>query len=146
MGWFTKSTDKAHAAVNRVSGRSDLLEAMCSAAALGAASDGSIGDNEIVDAVNVCKNNEKLSAAFGQAEIEAAMNKQIARANGGFSGKAALWKEIGEVAKNPEDAEAVFLMALDVVNSDGTIDEKEMAFVNKLGKTLGLDAKNYLDG
>lgn len=143
MGLLNKLFGKAEAAANRVAGRSDLLEAMCAGAALAAAADGSISDDEIGTALEVVSNNDTLSKAFGPAEIDAAMNKQIKRANGGFSGKAALWKEIGDVARNPDDAEAVYLIVLDVVHGDGTVDPKEQVVLDKLAKTLNIDQAKY---
>lgn len=143
MGLLNKLFGKAEAAANRVAGRSDLLEAMCAGAALAAAADGSISDDEIGTALEVVANNETLSKAFGPGEIDAAMNKQIKRANGGFSGKAALWKEIGDVARNPDDAEAVYLIVLDVVHGDGTVDPKEQVVLDKLAKTLNIDQAKY---
>lgn len=143
MGLLNKFFGKAEAAANRVAGRSDLLEAMCAGAALAAAADGSISDDEIGTALEVVSNNDTLSKAFGPGEIDAAMNKQIKRANGGFSGKAALWKEIGDVARNPDDAEAVYLIVLDVVHGDGTVDPKEQVVLDKLAKTLNIDQAKY---
>lgn len=143
MGIFGKIFGKAEATVNRVAGRSDLLEAMCAGAALAAASDGNIDDKEILDAIQVVVNNETVGKAFGQPQIEQAMNKQIARANGGFSGKAALWKEIGDVARNPDDAEAVYLIVLDVVHSDGKVEAPEQAVLDKLAKTLSINPAQY---
>lgn len=143
MGIFGKMFGKAEATVNRVAGRSDLLEAMCAGAALAAAADGNIDDSEVGTALEVVANNETLSKAFQQTDIDAAMNKQIKRANGGFSGKAALWKEIGDVARNPDDAEAVYLIVLDVVHSDGAVDPKEQIVLDKLAKTLGVDQAKY---
>lgn len=143
MGLLNKLFGKAEPAANRVAGRSDLLEAMCAGAALAAAADGSISDDEIGTALEVVSNNDTLSKAFGPGEIDAAMNKQIKRANGGFSGKAALWKEIGDVARNPDDAEAVYLIVLDVVHGDGTVDPKEQVVLDKLAKTLNIDQAKY---
>lgn len=143
MGIFGKLFGKAEAASNRIAGRSDLLEAVCAAASLAAAADGNIADDEIGTALQIVANNETLGKAFDQRAIDEAMNKQIKRANGGFSGRAALWKEIGDVARDPEDAEAVYLIALDVVHGDGNVDPKEQAVLDKLAATLSIDQKKY---
>jgi tellurite resistance protein TerB len=144
MGIFGRLFGKAEAAANRVTGRSDLLEAMAAGAALAAAADGNIADNEIADAVNIMMNNETLSKAFTPSQIDEAMNKQIKRANGGFSGKAALWKEIGDVARDKDDAEAVYLIVLDVVHSDGTVAPEEQKILDKLAGILKIDQKQYV--
>jgi tellurite resistance protein TerB len=143
MGIFGKLFGNANAAVNRVAGRSDLLEAMCAGAALAAAADGNIADDEVGTALQIVANNETISKAFDQRSIDDAMNKQIKRANGGFSGKAALWKEIADVARNADDAEAVYLIVLDVVHSDGNVDPKEQVILDKLAKTLSVDQAKY---
>jgi tellurite resistance protein TerB len=143
MRFLGKLFGKADAAVQRVSGRTDLLEAMCAGTALAAAADGTIEDNEVVTALKIVQNNEVIGGAFSEAQINEAMNKQIARANGGFSGKAGLWKEIEDIAGNAEDAEFVYLIVLDVVWSDSNVTAQEQAVLDKLAAKLKIDQKKY---
>lgn len=133
----------ATAAVNRVSGRSDLLEACLASAALIAAADGNIDPEEALKAMDVVKNNETLGKAFDNLTIETTLNKMFARAKGGFSGQAQLYKEIGEIGKDPEDAETVYLIALDVAFADGSADAKEREVLKQLAKQLGVDANKW---
>lgn len=143
MGLINRFFGGAEAAVSRVSGRTDLLEGACAGAALAAAADGNIDEGEIGMAIQIVTNNEILGKAFNDTQINECMNKQIKRANGGYSGKAALWKEIEDVTKDPQDAEVVFLICLDVVHHDGDVGEKEQEFLNKLAGKLKIDPKKY---
>lgn len=144
MNFLKRMFGGAEATVNRVSGRTDLLEAMCAGAALAAAADGNIDDKEIDDAVKICQNNEVIGKAFTLVAIENCVQKQIARANGGFSGRNALWKEIGDVAKDPDDALAVYLIVLDVVHSDGKVEASEQAVLDKMATVMHIDPKKVL--
>lgn len=143
MGFLTKLFGGAHAATNRVAGRTDLLEACLASAALVAAADGTISPEEVVDAINVVKNNETLGKSFDQRTIEDTMNRMIARAKGGYSGQAQLYKELREIGKNQDDAEAVYLIALDVSFADGTCDAKERDVLAEIAKTISIDATKW---
>jgi tellurite resistance protein TerB len=50
-------------AVKKYSGNKDFLEAVCASAALVAAADGSVSDDEILAAVEAARNNPTLTAA-----------------------------------------------------------------------------------
>ncbi len=143
MGFLGKMFGKADAAVSRVSGRTDLLEACLASAALIAAADGNIDPEEAITAIDTVKNNETLGKAFDNLTIETTMNRMMARAKGGFSGQAQLYKEIGEIGKSAEDAETVYLIALDVAFADGNCDAKERAVLSQLAKRLGVNAENW---
>lgn len=141
MGLFGKLFARKDEVVNRVAGRTDLLEAVAAGAALIAAADGDISDEEINTALKVIKNNEVLSKAFSQVQIDNAMGAQIDRAKGGFSGRRKLWQEIEEVAKDPQDAETVALIVLDVAYADNSVSAEEQAVIDKVGQTLKIDMK-----
>lgn len=143
MGILTKFFGGAQAATNRVVGRTDLLEACLASAALVAAADGTIDPEEAVSAIQTVKNNEVLGKAFDNTTIETTMNRMIARAKGGFSGQAQLYKELKEIGKSEEDAEAVYLIAVDVAFADGNCDAKERAVLAQIAKTIGYDASKW---
>lgn len=143
MGLFTKFKDKITGASSRLNGRTDALEAVCAAAALIAAADGDIADDEVASTLNVIANNETLSNAFDVRTIEQTADKMLKRAKGGFSGQAGLWKEIEDVAKDKAVAEDVLLIALDVAHADGEVGEKEQKVLTKLSAKLGLNLSNY---
>lgn len=139
---FKKLAEKLGGASQRIAGRTDILEACCASAALVAAADGDIDDGEVEAAIAAVKSNETLNQAFGDQAIMACMDKMLQKANGSFTGRAALMKEIGDIAK--EDGETVFLVALDVAAADGDIDEKELAVLNKVGGQFGLNTSMYM--
>lgn len=130
---------KAEAAVQKFSGRTDFLEAVCAVAALVAAADGEIEDAEVIAAVKAVKANKALAAGFDQQTIDRTINTMLERAGGGRTGRAGLRKEIMEVAKDAEMAEAVILAGLDVAESDGEVEPEEHKLLDSLAKDLGID-------
>jgi len=137
---------QAEAAVQKFSGRTDFLEAVCAAAALIAAADGDIEDAEVKATVKAVKANKLLANGFDQATIEACINKMLERAGGGRVGRMGLWEEIREVAKDPEMAQGVILTALDVAEGDGEIEPEEKVVLEKLAKELSVDLNRMMAG
>ena len=130
---------KAEAAVQKFSGRTDFLEAVCASAALIAAADGEIEDSEVDAAVKAVKANKALAQGFDQQTIDRTINAMLERAGGGRVGRSGLRKEIMEVAKDHEMAEAVILTALDVAEADGEVEPAEQKLLENLAKDLGID-------
>lgn len=130
---------KAEAAVQKFSGRTDFLEAACASAALVASADGEIEDSEIDATVKAIKANKALAQGFDQMTIDKTINAMLDRAGGGRVGRSGLRKEVLEVAKDPEMAEAVILTALDVAEADGEIEPAEQKVLEALAKDLGVD-------
>lgn len=137
MFGFLKS--KAKDSVQKFSGQTDFLEAVCAAAALIAAADGEIEDSEITATKKAVLANKALSAGFDNRVIEQTIDKMLDRAGGGRVGRAGLWTEIEEAASKPEMAEAIVCTALDVSESDGQIEPQEQAVLDRLAKTLRVD-------
>ena len=135
---------KAEAAVQKFSGRTDFLEAVCAAAALIAAADVEIEDSEVKATVKAVKANKSLSTGFDQTAIEATINKMLERAAGGRVGRMGLWEEIREVAKDAELAQGVVLAALDVAEGDGEIEPAEKVVLDRLAKELSVDLTRLL--
>lgn len=135
---------KAEAAVQKFSGRTDFLEAVCAAAALIAAADGEIEDAEVKATVKAVKANKSLAGGFDQGTIESTVNKMLDRAGGGRVGRMGLWDEIREVAKDNEMAQAVVLTALDVAEGDGEIEDAEKKVLEKLAKDLSIDLNRLM--
>jgi tellurite resistance protein TerB len=144
MGILGKLFGGANDVSNRIQGRTDLLEAVCASAALIAAADGDIADNEVEAAINVVTNNEGLAKAFDARTIETTMDKMIKRAKGGFSGRQGLWKDIDDISKDFNDSEAVYLIALDVAYSDDDVGAKEKEALSKLAQRLKVDPSKYV--
>lgn len=134
---------KAAEAVNKLSGQTDFLEAVCAASALIAAADGEIEDKEVIANKKAVLANKALASGFDNRTIEKAIDTMLDRASGGRVGRAGLWKEIEEAADKAGYAEAILCTALDVSESDGEIEPAEKLVLDRLAKTLRLDLKNY---
>lgn len=130
---------KAEAAVQKFSGRTDFLEAVCAGAALVAAADGEIEDAEVTATVKAVKANKALAQGFDSPTIDKTINTMLDRAGGGRVGRAGLRKEIMEVSKDPEMAEAVVLTMLDVAEADGEVEPAEQKLLESIAKDLGID-------
>lgn len=126
----------------KFSGKTDFLEAVCSASALVATADGELDDSELLAAVAAVKSNAALSGAFDARAIETTMDKMCGRAVGRV-GKAGLFKEIEDIKADRDMSETVLLVALDVADSGG-ISNEEKAVLTKIASTLGLDLVKYL--
>lgn len=141
---FGKLKSILSGAGNRVAGRTDILEAVCASAALVAAADGNIDDGEVAAALGVVNNNEVLSAAFDAGTIERTMDKMLKRAQGGFSGRAGLYKEIDDIGgKDFADREITYLIALDVAHADGEVGDKEKKTLDQIATRLKVDPSKY---
>lgn len=136
FGMFKKNAAQA---VQKFSGRTDYLEAVCAAAALIAAADGEIEDGEVTAAIKAVGANKTLRDGFDQSAIEQTMEKMLTRAGGGRVGRAGLWTEIEEVLKDGDMAEAVVLTALDVAEGDGEIEPAEKVVLDRLAKMANVD-------
>ncbi len=123
--------NKAKAAFDRVAGRKDVLEAMCSACAITAASEGGIDPKEEDKAIVVIKS--KLGAAFSEAEIEREFHKR-AQQTTTRSGKADLREEIAQVIRRDNDGaigKSIVYLCLDVAD-EGGIDPEEEAVMKSI--------------
>lgn len=133
----------AQEAVNKYSGNKDFLEAVCASAALVAAADGTVSDEEVAKTAQVVLSNPKLAGAFDRRMIETTIDTMLNRANGGRSGRHGLYQEIEDVVKDEEMGQAVYLMALDVAEAEGGIDEKEQAVLTRIAERLHIDPKKF---
>lgn len=143
---FGKLKEKLAGGSKKLSGKTDLLEGICSMASLVACADGDIEDSEVESALSALQNHATLSEAFTSTQIEQALDKQLKRAKGGAAGKLALKREIDEMkTKNPVDElEMAFVIALDIAQADGEIEPEEKKVLDDLGRRLGFSLSNYL--
>lgn len=141
LGLFKKSAGEA---VKKFSGQTDFLEGVCATAALIAAADGDIGDDEVAATKKAVLANKGLAEGFDTRTIETTIDRMLDRASAGRSGKAGLLNEIDEVAKDPAKAEAVLYAAIDVAESDGEIGAKERLALENLAKRLSLNLDQLL--
>jgi tellurite resistance protein TerB len=138
-----KFKDLLKGSANRLSGQTDVLEAVAAASALVAYADGDASDDEIGATITAIKANEVLNTAFSGAQIEAAINRMLDRAAGGRVGRQGLLKECADIAGS-ENAELALLAALDVAEADGNIDDDETKALEKVADKLGLKLSTYL--
>jgi len=143
MFGLKKLAGKVTGSVNKFSGRKDFLEAVCAASALIAAADGDIEDAEVATVLKTIAAHPGLSGAFPTRDIEATADAMLKRAQAGRSGKLGLWKEVEDVASDPEMAETIFVTALDIAESDGEIEPAEQTVLNKLAQTLSVDPRKF---
>lgn len=122
-----------------ISGRKDFLEAVCAASALVASADGEVSDDEIKTTVKVVSSNPMLTAAYKSGDIEKCIDTMLKRAAAGRTGRMGLYKEIEEVSSNGEMAETAFLCAVDVAESNGTIEPVEQKTLSEIAKRLGVN-------
>ena len=138
---FGKLKEKLSGGAQRMTGRADLLEAVCAACALVAAADGNIEDSEVAQIAKSLSSHPVLSAAFSPREIEAVIDKMLSRAQAGRAGRAGLLKEIEEAKSKSDsnDLEMIVLIALDVADADGDLGDAEKKVVETIGRTLGVN-------
>ncbi len=134
---------KLTGALSKFSGQKDFLEGVCAGASLVAAADGEIKDTEIVTTANAVKNHPTLSKSFKEAEIGRCIDTMLSRAKQGRMGRMGLYKEISEVKSSPDKAEAVYLCALDIAESDGGVGSEERSVLNQIAKELGINPSKY---
>ncbi len=140
---FGKLKSRFQGSVAKLSGRKDYLEAVCAAAALVAAADGDIEDEEIAATITVVLANPTLSGAFSSGEIEATADAMFKRAKSGVAGKMGLYKELDDISGEAEMAEAVYATALDIANADGEVEPQEKVVLDKLSKRLKVDPSKF---
>ncbi len=122
----------------------NYLEGVLAAAALVAVADGELEESEEAAVIKAIAANATLSAAWNHKEIAMMAQNMFDRAKGGRMGQAGLYSEIEDIAKNPDMAEAVLLMALDVSEGDGQIEPQEKAVLEKIAGRLNLNLAKYL--
>lgn len=140
---FAALKQKLSGSVNRYAGKTDFLEAVCAAAALVSAADGEIEDAEVEATIKIVASNPGLSGAFSSRQIEQTAENMLKRAQAGRTGRMGLYKEIEDIANDPEMAETVYLTALDVSESDGEIEPEEKEVLAKIAQKLGVDPKKF---
>lgn len=144
---FAKLKDRLTGGASRLSGRTDLLEAACALCARVTYADGTADDNEVMATITLLTSHETLAAAFRQSDIEACINRMMDKAKGGIASRIMLDREI-EQAKDKssrDELEIIFLIGVDVASADGSIGPEERTALEKIGRALGFDLRNYAD-
>jgi tellurite resistance protein len=144
---FGKLKEKLTGGSARLSGKADLLEGIAAACVMVGAADGDFSDDEAMVALERLTAHETISKAFATSQIEQAFDKQAKRAKTGMSGRLALQREVEDVSKKStvEDKEMLLMIAIDVAGADGSIGDKEMGALRKIGMLVGLTVERYLE-
>jgi tellurite resistance protein len=129
---------------NRVSGKTDALEAAIAAGIIIAASEGGISDDEAATLLDTLMGMDFISQNFTQSQVEEVCEAYVKRAKTGV-GRAALLKELDDVAQKSIDIrENAFLVAAEVARADGTIGDQERAALNKVAARLGVEVTKLM--
>lgn len=140
---FSKKGSEARAAMAVLTNR-DLMQAVVYGAFYVAAADGDLGEAELKKTEKLIANNPQLKG-FG-AELSDTMD----RAENDFinGGRRILRqnaeKELADMAHDKEGAVTVLNIMLTIAESEGDIDEAEMAVLEKAAKIMGLNLKDHL--
>lgn len=145
---FGKMKEMLAGAGSKLSGKTDLLEAIAAGGILVAAADGDMSSDEVSVLLETLKAHETLSTAFSEAVIDAPVQKMINRASPnaagkiGMVGKMNLEKEVREAKAKSSSDEMMLMMAIlcDVAGASGEIEPAEKTVINKISNSLGLGA------
>ena len=145
---FGMLKEKLGGAVNRLSGKTDLLEGIAAGAILVSAADGEIESEEIAVLIEALCANDTLAKSFTDTQITGVVDKMVKKASPnaagtiGMVGKIALEREVAEVKakSSTEDREVMLAVLVDVASSDGEIEPAEKVVVNKIAAKLGFGA------
>ena len=99
---FGMLKEKLGGAVNRLSGKTDLLEGIAAGAILVSAADGEIESEEIAVLVEALCANETLSKSFTDTQITGVVDKMVKKASPNAAGKIGM---VGKIALEREVAE-----------------------------------------
>lgn len=142
FGMFKKKAAAAKANLSRVENR-DLMEAIVAGAVLVAYSDGDCSAEELTKLDGIIAANDNLKH-FG-SEIGATIDKYSAMYESGARlAKVKLMNEIKDVQADEDQKIEAFIIAIEIADADGEIDEKELGLLKEIGKTLGLNPDNYI--
>jgi tellurite resistance protein TerB len=125
----------------------DILEAYCAAAALMATADGTVDDKEKEASVKIISGSKSLKGLFSSDVVERTFSEYCKKAQTG-SGKQELVGELQDLARMDQGVrDAVYLVAKDICEADGSVGEQEQKRLNVVGKLLGVDPSRFaLDG
>ncbi|MDP5253346.1 MULTISPECIES: TerB family tellurite resistance protein [unclassified Vibrio] len=142
FGLFKKKAKAAQVTLHKVENR-DLMEAIVAAAVLVAHADGDCSTAELEKLDNIISANDNL-AHFG-SEIGKTIDKYAAMYEAGARlAKMKLMKEIRDVDNDEAQKEEAFIIAIEIADADGEIDEAELSVLREIGKALGLNPDNYI--
>ena len=139
---FSKKKAALEVKLHKVENK-DLMEAIVAGAVLVAHADGDCSDEELTVLHNIVEANDNLKH-FG-SEIGKTIDQYCDMYKAGARlAKVKLLKEIKDVSADEEQKIEAFIIAIEIADADGTIDETELAMLKTIGKELGLNPDNYI--
>lgn len=139
---FKKKASAAKVTLHKVENR-DLMEAIVAGAVLVAFADGDCSADELSKLQGIIESNDNL-AHFG-SEIGATIDKYSAMYESGARlAKVKLMKELKDVNSDEEQKIEAFIIAIEIADADGEIDDQELAVLKDIGRALGLNPENYI--
>lgn len=142
FGMFKRKKKEITVTLHKVENR-DLMEAICAGAVLVGYADGSFSDEEQKKLEGIIASNSNL-AHFG-SEIGKTIDQYCLMFEAGVrTARMKLMKEIEDLESNEDQKIEAFLIMIDIADSDGEIDEKELEVLQNIGRTLGLNPEKYI--
>lgn len=142
FGIFKKKAAAAKVTLHKVENR-DLMEAIVAGAVLVAYADGDCSGDELSKLSEIIEANDNL-AHFG-SEIGITIDKYSKMYESGARlAKIKLMKELKDVAADETQKEEAFVIAIEIADADGEIDDDEIAILKEIGKAFGLNPDNYI--
>lgn len=140
--FFKKKTAAAKVTLHKVENR-DLMEAIVAGAVLVAYADGDCSPEELLKLQDIIESNDNLKH-FG-SEIGTTIDKYSAMYESGKRiAKMKLMKELADVSADEEQKIEAFIIAIEIADADGEIDEQELAVLKEIGKQFGLNPDSYI--
>jgi tellurite resistance protein len=148
MGFFDSLKTGANSGLKNIGDawtrtkNSDFLPGFASAMALIVAADGKIEQSEIDGVMDFVNNDESLKAWKPDVRTKA-FEEALEAASKGIIRQAGLFGKIAKLKDKPE-AETLLQLVVALANADGEFAPAEKTMFDRICKTLGKDAKNYV--
>lgn len=142
--FFRKKKEEAQQAISKIENK-DLMEAIVAASVLVANANKTFSNEGMLKLQGIIEVNPSLKHL--QSEIGATVDRycEMYEASSRLA-RSKLMKEIEDLKADPEQKEEAFIIAIEIADADGNIDEAEMKVLNEIGKLLGLNAEKYING
>lgn len=142
FGFFKKKAAAVAVTASKVQNK-DLMEAIVAGSILVAYADGNCSDDEMEALQLIIESNDNLKH-FG-SEIGQTIDKYSAMYEGGKRlARIKLMKELTDISADEEQKIEAFVIAIEIADADGEIDEDEMKVLKQIGKAYGLNPDTYI--
>lgn len=138
---FGKKVAAAKAEAKKFGNR-DLMEAYIGGCVAIMYADGEVTDAELKNLEEQISANPSMDGYGNEINATIAKFSQMFDA-GPRMGMLKVMREIADVKASKEEAEEVFVAMITTAESDGEIDEKELAVLKKVGQTLNISLRDF---